>query len=506
MGVRESIVAKSTKNVGGIALIKPLLDALGLREAVDRYCPMDRNRGITHGQAVEVMVMNRLTSPTPLCYVEDWARLYALEEACGIEAGRVNDDRLARSLDALSQRMEEVEADVALRAMTKYKLDPEVIHFDTTSLYFEGAYDESEIVRLGYSRDQKPDKKQVNLALDVSGKEGVPLCHISYQGSTPDPKMVIDNMRRLKTRLKPNHFIMVGDRSTITAGLVGLLLDNSLDFLGALRMTRPLQKLVASIPDDEYKPVEYRGGTEYRTCEQVINLNHAGRRLTVRGIVVWSRKKAEKDRQRRERHVKKLFEKLMIVEAKLNRGRYKRRAYVEKRVKALLTSKYGSLVKVRLEGEEDGGLKMAVCRDEEALQRASRLDGKYILATSLDWQPSRLIQTYISRYVVEARIRNMKSRLAVRPVFLHKDERIQALVAVTVLALMVYSILEVLARRSEMVKMTARRLFFHFQKLVLVKLIMKDGERVNVVEDITRFQGEVLDRLSLPWPEAYITV
>jgi len=63
-----------------------VLDSLGVRETVDRYCPMDRNRGITHGQAVEAMVMNRLTSPTPLCHVEGWARLYALEEACGIEA------------------------------------------------------------------------------------------------------------------------------------------------------------------------------------------------------------------------------------------------------------------------------------------------------------------------------------------------------------------------------------------------------------------------------------
>jgi len=503
--MRESIVAKTTKNIGPIALIKPVLDALGLREAVDRYCPMDRKRGITHGQAVEVMVMNRLTSPTPLCDVEEWARLYALEEACGIVADHVNDDRLARALDAVFQHMEDIEADVALRAMAKYKVNPEVIHFDATSLYFEGAYDESDIVRLGYSRDQKPDKKQVNLALDVSAEEGIPLFHSSYQGNTPDPKMVIDNMRRLKAKLKPNHFIMVGDRSTITAELVRLLLDNGLDFLGALKMTRPLQKLVASIGDDEYEPVEYQGGTTYRACERAINLKRAGRRFTVRGVVVWSMKKAEKDHKRRERGVKKLLEKLRKVESKLNRGRYKRRAYVEHRVKALLSGKYGSLVKVRLEGE-DGGLTMTVSRDEEVLQRLSRLDGKYLLATSLDWPPSRLIQTYRGRYVVEARIRNMKSRLAVRPIFLHKDQRIQALVAVTVLALMIYSILEVLARRSGMVKVTARRLFFHFQKLVLIKLIMKDGERVNVVEDVTRLQGEVLARLSLPRPEAYITI
>lgn len=503
--MREYIVSKTTKNVGAIALIKPVLDALGVRETVDRYCPMDRVRGITHGQAVEVMVMNRLTSPTPLCHVEEWARLYALEEACGIEADEVNDDRLARALDAVFQHIEDIEADVTLRIMSKYKVDPTLVHFDTSSLYFEGAYEESDIIRLGYSRDQKPDKKQINLGLDVSADEGIPLFHSTYQGNTPDPKIVIDNIKRVRARLTPSRFIMVGDRSSMTAESVGLLLDSSLDFLGALKMTSPLQALVASIDDEEYRLVEYQGGAEYRACERTIALNHAGRRFTTRGIVVWSMKKAEEDRRRREVGVEKTVENLRMLEAKLNRGRYKRRLHVERRVTAALTGRYGNVVKVRLDGE-DVGLTMSISRDEEALQRLSRLDGKYILATSLDWSVSKLIQTYRGRYVVEARIRNMKSNLAVRPIFLHSDQRVQALVALTVLALMVYSILEVLARRSGLVKATTRQLLFHFQKLILIKLTMKDGELVNVVEDVTRFQGELLARLSLPRPESYIKI
>jgi transposase len=503
--MRESIVSKTTKNIGAIALIKPVLDALGVRETVDRYCPMDRNREITHGQAVEVMVMNRLTSPTPLCHVEEWAALYALEEACGIEADQVNDDRLARALDAAFPRMEDIEADIALRAMEKYRVDPSLIHFDTTSLYFEGAYDESDIIRLGYSRDQKPDKKQINLALNVSAGEGIPFSHSAYQGNAPDPKIVIDNVKRLKARLKPNHFIMVGDRTSITAESVALLLDSDLDFLGALKTTNPYQTLIASIGDDEYAPVEYQGEAMYRACERTLTLSHAGRSFTVRGIIVWSMRKAEEGRRRRTVAVEKLLAKLKILEAKLNSGRCKKRPYVERKIATVLAgSRYGNLVKVELKGE-DGGLTMTVNRDEKALQRASRLDGKYILATSLNWSASQVIQTYMGRYIVEARIRNMKSNLAVRPIFLHSDQRVQALVAVTVLALMVYSILEVLARRSGMAKMTARQLLFHFQKLILIKLTMKDSEHVNIVEDVTRLQAELLAKLSLPQPEAYIT-
>ena len=133
---------------GALALIKPLLDSSGIRESVDRYAHMERNgRTISNGEAVEVMIMNRLTSPTPLFRVEDWAERYALEEACGIAPREVNDDKLARALDAISPRIEDIEADISLRIMSHYHIKPELVHMDFTSLYFEGAYDDSDFLK-----------------------------------------------------------------------------------------------------------------------------------------------------------------------------------------------------------------------------------------------------------------------------------------------------------------------------------------------------------------------
>lgn len=499
--MRERILAKSTKNIGAIALIKPVMDALGIRETVDRYCPMERSRGITHGQAIETLILNRLTSPTPLYHVEEWASLYALEEACGIDADQVNDDRLARALDAYFPHIADVEADVALNAIAGYGLEPEVVHLDTTSLYFEGEYMESEMLRLGYSRDQKPDKKQVNLTLDITAREGVPLMHGAYRGNAPDPRMALDNIRRLKARLKPSRLIMVGDRSVMNSDTVALLRESSLDFLGALKMTRPLQDLVASIEDDEYAAVEYPGGAGYRACERTIALRRGGER--VRGVVVWSLGKAEKDLSRREAAVREALSRLEDIGARLNTGRFRRRGYVEGKVKAALAGRHGRLVEATLEGE-DGGLSLGFRRDEEALRRLARLDGKYVLATSLEWPASRVVETYRGRHVVESRISNMKSRLAVRPVFLHGDERVEALVAVTVLSLVVYSVLEVLARRSGLEKVTSRTLFFYFQKIVLVRLVLGGGERLDLVEDLTGFQAEVLRRLGFPSPGSLV--
>ena len=122
------ILSTTTKNIGSITLIKPLLDSIGIAEIIDGYCPMERDvdGGITNGEAIEVLVLNRLTSPTPIVHVEEWARQYALQETCGISPDEVNDDRLRRALDAIYSKIEFIEGDAAINIMTRYKMKLEL--------------------------------------------------------------------------------------------------------------------------------------------------------------------------------------------------------------------------------------------------------------------------------------------------------------------------------------------------------------------------------------------
>jgi transposase len=96
----------------------------------------------------------------------------------------------------------------------------------------------------------------------------------------------------------------------------------------------------------------------------------------------------------------------------------------------------------------------------------------------------------------------MKSDIKVRPLFLQNDERIESLVFVTILALMVYSILETLCR-CENINITSRALLEIFGKLSLIKLVDNDGE-ISILEDLSYYQSEVLKRLRFPMPEVYI--
>src|SRR5712692_6349888 len=102
---------------GALPVVKDFCDRLGIAEAVDRFCPIRSVAEYTHGQVVEALVCNRLTHPRPLSSFEDWGERYAVQEVLGIAACKLNDDRLGRTLDAVSGQLDEILNLVACRAV-----------------------------------------------------------------------------------------------------------------------------------------------------------------------------------------------------------------------------------------------------------------------------------------------------------------------------------------------------------------------------------------------------
>ena len=90
--------------LGALPVVAEFGRRLRLRQIVDAVCPMREvsTSAVTHGQVVEVLVANRLTSPAPLLRVEDWARAWAVPEVFGVAASTLGDDRIGRALDAIA--------------------------------------------------------------------------------------------------------------------------------------------------------------------------------------------------------------------------------------------------------------------------------------------------------------------------------------------------------------------------------------------------------------------
>ena len=127
------------------------------------------------GLVTGVLVLNRLLAPQPVLHVETWLAGTALPDLWGIAVPQCNDDRLARTLDALHPHLDAIWQDLVVAAVRAFALDLSRLGYDLTSVAFCGACDEADLVRFGYSRDHRPDRKQVELATTVTLDGGIPL-------------------------------------------------------------------------------------------------------------------------------------------------------------------------------------------------------------------------------------------------------------------------------------------------------------------------------------------
>ena len=154
---------------------------------------------------------------------------------------------------------------------------------------------------------------------------------------------------------------------------------------------------------------------------------------------------------------------------------------------------------------EDGGLalKLRFSVNPERLELAKERDGRYMLGTNRPLSEEEMLFHFKRQDRIEKRIRTIKGPIQVRPMFLHKQERIESLVFICMLALLVFSVLEMLTKRAN-IPMTGERILKQFQTSTVVYTIFKDGSCWKQVAPLTQFQSEFIQALDLPDPGIYL--
>ena len=212
--------------------------------------------------------------------------------------------------------------------------------------------------------------------------------------------------------------------------------------------------------------------------------------------------KARLDEQYRQKSLQKLLEKLDKINQKLNTRRYKKAQYVFSQIeKAQKGNPAKGLVNVTLIGK-DGQLVLNVSINEESLQEAKRLDGKYVIATNRRLTPNEMLILLKQRDCSEKRISVLKGPVRIRPIFLQNDDRIASLVFIIMIALLVYCLIEMQLRQANM-KVSGQRVLENFAKLSLIESIFNDGSKAWRIAQETRFQRQVLFIFGYPSPQNY---
>ncbi len=284
----------------------------------------------------------------------------------------------------------------------------DLVFFDTTSIYFEGAGGET-IGKRGFSKDHRPDLNQmvVGAVLDDNGR---PLCCEMWPGNTIDVKTLIPVVKRIRTRFNVSNFCIVADRGMISKETMKELDDpkNKVPYILGVRM-RNVKEVHEKVLSDqgEFREIRPEGKSSKDPSPlQVKEVRLDGRRY----IVCLNPKQARKDRADREAIVASLEEQLKKGDKSLvgNRG-YRR--YIK---------------------SEKGAFSI----DQQKIEEEARFDGKWVLTTNTRLNADNVALKYKELWMVEHTFRSMKSLLETRPVYHRLDETIRGHVFCSFLALM----------------------------------------------------------------------
>lgn len=517
--------------VGPLLIVARYLRKLGVAEIVDAAIPRRGKALASHGEIACVLVASRLAAPSPLYDIAGWASSAAVAELLGVPAALLNDDRLGRSLEALAGVAEDIRGQLMLTAVRKFPAvaDASRLHLDLTAVRFTGHYPGSDLVRKGWAAD-RTIARQVK-TLQATSPAGVALYFRPHNGSSSELPAFTAALDALAAALPPG-LVIVAD-----SGL-GYLENLCAADAAHLAFVVPLRadtgwtaRFTADIPAG-LAALQVLDHVSYRERDLP-----AGRRTIWKGLLapfpvtagegtshdlraayIWSSEEAASVAAGRERALAKAEAALTRVRNGLGGRYYKTRKQVDARVAQILTGQAAGLLTVTT-GTRSGKLVISWHRDTAAITAAAALDGLYALAANLpdhdDGRPLTaldVLKIYKDQWIVEQRHRDLKQTLRVRPVFLHNDDRIQALIAIIGIALMIFGLIEAELRASlgsgvplagilpegRAAIPTARAVLAAFENLHLTYT-----PAGPVLDHLTSVQRTILALLNipLPWPE-----
>src|SRR6266545_2808735 len=436
------------KALGALPVIADLCRRLDLAGIIDRACPVREVALVTHGQVIEALVANRLTSPTPLVHVEQWASQWAVQEVWGIDPHVLNDDRIGRALDAVAPQLDQIVGSVGARAIGVFGLEVARLHWDLTSISLYGAYPDPDdgfpTPRYGHPKDRRPDLKQVQTGLAVTGDQdgGVPIFHRAYDGGAGEVAQVIGAMTALKKLAGRKRLLLVGDSKLVSYPNLRAMIAAKVGFIAPASKTYvPAQTFAALDPQaatpvdyvaarDQHKPPERRGS--WRVIEDTMTLAGKAKRdpvLSLRRVLVWSSARAQAAQTNRARKLQRARDDL----GRLERG-----------LVGILKAEVAT-------DPTTGKPTLSWHFDQAALDALAATDGWYALLTNLDpaeADAAEILRRYKGQEVVERRYGSFKGPLAVAPMFLKDNRRIAALITVICLALLIFCLVERQVRQA----------------------------------------------------------
>jgi len=493
----EGIRVGQVRDFGDVFLALALWRMLDLDALLDRDLPRGQEE-VPWALMACLLTIARFVEPSSELHVEDtWYLRTALPELLGVPAEAVTDSRLYRTLDAVLPLKSMLQGHLAARQGELFRPRQDFVLYDVTSTYFEGLAGRNPRARRGYSRDHRPDCKQVCIGLVVT-PEGFPLGIEVFAGNRGDVTTLEEIVATMEARYGRADRLWVLDR--------GLVSEENLAFL----RERGARYLVGTPKALLHRFEQALVGRDWHEVQDGIEVQaHPSPDGTETFLLCRSADRREKERAIHERFVRRIEAGLVRMAGRLQRARRRLdRGTVERQVGRLLAgnSRAAGAFEVRVEETPDlrGGLRLTWSRKPDWEAWAAASEGCYLLRSNVtDLAAADLWRTYIQLTDVEDAFRTEKSELCVRPIWHQLDRRVEAHILFSYLAYALWKTLQAWMARAGLGH-GVRTVIEEFARIKAVEVILPTSTgrelRLWCVSEPDADQRVLLDRLGIVLP------
>lgn len=491
----RKVRTERSRRFGDVWLALELIKKLGLDELLDHVIPETHTK-ISWATLANVLIVSRFCEPSSELHIaEHFYRKSALSDLLGIPDEDIYDNRLYRTLDKILEHKDEVQQHLKERLGELFAIKYDILLYDVTSTYFEGQELKNPQAQRGYSRDSRPDCKQVCIGLVVT-KEGIPLGYEVFEGNRHDSKTVETIVEKMELLYGKSDRIWIMDRGMISQENLELLAKEGRRYIIGTPKSQ-LKKFEQHLLSQDWKQV-YEG-LEVKLCPSPDGSDELF-------ILCRSAARREKEKAIRNRFVEHLEKGLERVKKSCDAGRVKNPEVVGRRIGRLLErySRASALFDINVK-ERDGLLDLTWTIHNTCSDWARLSEGHYLLRTNVkDWTSEDLWKAYIQLTEAEAAFRIHKQDLQLRPIWHQREDRVQAHIMVCFLAYVLWKSLAQMCKQAG-IGNDPRTILEEIKNLTLVDVVLQTRTgteiRLRCVSKPEQHLAILLQKLKLRPPD-----
>ena len=500
-----SISWQHPRRLGDVYVALRAWQYLGLDRLLQRLLGSVATR-VPMAQVAALIAVNRLVDPRSERGIHSWIPRTALPELLDLRYARLSLNHLYRCLSLVEPHKRIIENHLAERGRDLFHFQNDLLLYDLTSTYFEGRLEDNPKAQRGYSRDHRPDCKQLCIGLVVN-RDGFPLGYESLPGNRADSTTLLPMIQTLEARFGPCPRIVCFDRGMATEANLGQLRRTKRSYLCGSRRAVVRQHLPV-IRSGPWTVVR-SSAAEQPTIEVHELPSQCPEDVTERWLLCRSAGCRLKEQQMYDARLAKARQRLAKLQTQVAAGTFTTPHVILAKAKKAVgrTHDLQGIFTFELRRGDDGR-QLHVAESAAAIQDERDLQGVYLLRTTVAaLTPADLWSMYMLLTRVEAAFRTLKTDLCIRPIYHHKENRGDAHVLFAVLAYAL-SITIQLRYRQHGGDLTTPALLETLQDVQLAELSYQtsDGarlcfERASVP---SAAQQAILAALGWPIPELYL--